>query len=99
MASPVSTLNLVDAYIAQAPEYSRPICRKLREIIRSAGPELEETIRWGGPCYRGRALVCGMGAFKQHVRLFFFRRADLPDPDRLLSAEDGESRVLKISTE
>jgi uncharacterized protein YdeI (YjbR/CyaY-like superfamily) len=91
--------NIVDAYIAKAPEQFRPICRKLREIIRSVGPEWEELLRWGQPAYRGKSLVCLFGAFKHHVRLLFFRRLD--DPDQVLAQEEGSANGsgLKIITE
>lgn len=94
-----TTPNPVDAYIAKAPEHFRPICRKLRELIRAAGPEWEETMRWSQPAYRGKGLVCLFGAFKHHVRLIFFR--ELPDPDHVLAQnkESASGHGLKIVSE
>lgn len=95
------TTGPVDAYIATAPEYARPILRSLREIVRSAGPGWEETIRWGCPCYKGRALIVGFGAHKHHVRVFFFQGKALPDPDHVFGRGDDGSpeRTLKIVTQ
>jgi hypothetical protein len=94
-----TTPNPVDAYIAKAPEHFRPICRKLRELIRAAGPEWEETMRWSQPAYRGKGLVCLFGAFKHHVRLIFFR--ELSDPDHVLAQnkESASGHGLKIVSE
>ena len=94
-----STPNPVDAYIARAPEHFRPICRKLRELIRSVGPEWEETMRWSQPAYRGKGLVCLFGAFKHHVRFIFFR--SVPDPEHVLAREEESAtgHGLKIVAE
>jgi uncharacterized protein YdeI (YjbR/CyaY-like superfamily) len=94
-----SSPNPVDAYIAKVPEHFRPICRKLRELILSVGPEWEETMRWNQPAYRGKGLICLFGAFKHHVRLIFFRK--LPDPDHVLAHEEESAggHGLKIVTE
>jgi hypothetical protein len=82
----------VDAYIAKAPEFARPICEALRTLIHKAAPELRETIKWGSPCFEGRGLVCGLGAFQKHVRLFFFKGAQVPDPGGIFVAgEDNAS--------
>ena len=62
-------------------------------------PELRESIKWSNPCYEGRGLVCGIGAFQKHVRLFFFKGALLPDPDGLFvhGQDNASGRSLKFS--
>ncbi len=61
----------VDAYIAKAAEFARPMLRTLREQAHTICPEAEEDIKWGMPAlvYRGKNL-CGLAAFKAHVGLF-----------------------------
>jgi hypothetical protein len=81
----------VEARIAEAAEFARPICEKLRAAIRHGAPQLREVIKWGNPCYEGGGLVCGFAAFQKHVRLFFFKGAQVPDPDGLLA--QGEDNV------
>ena len=90
----------VDAYIALKPAFAQPICTKLREIIRKSAPKIEEGIRWGGPSYKGRGLVFGVGAFKEHVSLFFARGQELTDPDGLLQHGEGNatSRSVKFAS-
>ena len=74
----------IDTYIDEAPEFSKPICRKLRTLILKTDPEITEEWKWG-PNYQRAGMVCGFGAFKQHVTLTFFQGALLSDPYKLLT--------------
>lgn len=57
----------VDAYIAEAAPFARPILTRLREIAHAALPEGEEGIKWGMPHFLlGGKNVAGMSAFKAH---------------------------------
>jgi uncharacterized protein YdeI (YjbR/CyaY-like superfamily) len=58
----------IDAYLANAAEFARPILSRLREFVHAACPEAEETLKWGAPSftYKGK-ILCGMAAFKQHA--------------------------------
>ena len=38
----------VDEYIKSHPEWTAAL-KKMRKILKST--ELEETVKWGGPCY------------------------------------------------
>lgn len=57
----------VDAYIAKAAPFARPILARLRAVAHSALPEGEEGIKWGMPHFllAGKN-VAGMSAFKAH---------------------------------
>ena len=61
----------VDAYIARAQEFARPMLQSLRERAHAICPEAEETIKWGAPSlsYCGKNL-CGLAGFKSHVAFF-----------------------------
>lgn len=58
----------IDAYIANAAEFARPVLTRLRELVHEACPQVEETLRWSAPSfsYQGK-ILCGMAAFKQHA--------------------------------
>lgn len=60
----------IDAYIAAAPEFARPILIHLRHAVHDAVPGLEETIKWSMPHFtlNGKNLA-GMAAFKAHCAL------------------------------
>ena len=62
----------IDAHIANAGEFARPILEHFREVVHKAVPECEEAIKWGMPHFtlNGRNLA-GMAAFKKHVSIFF----------------------------
>jgi hypothetical protein len=89
----------VDAYIAKAPEYARPICAQLRALVRKAAPELSEALKWGMPTFIGRGMVCGFAAFKAHVRFHFFKGTQLADEDGLLTDGEGNAsgRAMNFS--
>lgn len=56
----------IDAYIAKAADFAKPILGLLRETVHAGCPDVEETIRWGVPSFTYRGLLCSMAAFKQH---------------------------------
>ncbi|MBN9143576.1 MULTISPECIES: YdeI/OmpD-associated family protein [unclassified Novosphingobium] len=57
----------IDAYIAAAPDFARPILIHLRRAVHEAVPGLGETIKWSMPHFtlNGKNLA-GMAAFKAH---------------------------------
>ena len=67
----------VDAYI-EAAEYWQEELREVRKILQNT--ELEETTKWGGPCYTfdGKNVV-GLSAFKSYFGLWFFQGVLLKD--------------------
>ncbi|MEA2464529.1 MAG: hypothetical protein QOJ98_2276, partial [Acidobacteriota bacterium] len=65
----------VDQYIAQSPEFARPILAHLREVVHGACPEVEETIKWSVPHFDYKGPFCQMAAFKQHCGFGFWKGA------------------------
>jgi len=60
----------IDAYIANAQPFARPILERAREMIHCALPEIEEGIKWGMPAFMlGGKNVAGLAAFKAHAAL------------------------------
>ena len=83
----------VDAYIATAPEATRPILRRLRSIIRSVVPDAEETISYGMPSYRYHGRFAYFAAHQRHVGLYALGPAsDYPDGLRELTVGRGTIR-------
>lgn len=78
-----------DDFFDDQPEWSFRLCAELRDIIQSTLPEARECIKWGGVCYELGGLLCGIGSFKHHIGLNFFRGAELPDPDGVLNSGQG----------
>lgn len=63
----------VDAYIARSAEFARPILTHLRDIVHSACPEVEETLKWNAPHFMYHGMLAGMSAFKAHCAFGFWR--------------------------
>jgi uncharacterized protein YdeI (YjbR/CyaY-like superfamily) len=66
----------VDAYIAAAAEFARPILEEIRKRVHAACPQVEETIKWGMPNFvHAGGILCGMAAFKQHASFGYWKHA------------------------
>lgn len=76
----VTTDPRVDAYIAAAQPFARPILIHLRALVHGACPGVEEAIKWGMPCfvYGGRNMA-HMAAFKAHCAFGFGYGKDVID--------------------
>ena len=86
----------VESYISDLNAFARPLSQRLRQVILSAAPELEEAIRWNAPSYKGKLLVCGFTAFQKHVALTFWQGAHLPDPKGLMQLGQGRTAMRTV---
>jgi uncharacterized protein YdeI (YjbR/CyaY-like superfamily) len=75
----------VDAYIAKAPEFARPILEKIRDAFHAGCPGIEERIKWGVPSFEYEGMLGGMAAFKRHVTFGFWKSRLMADPERLFA--------------
>jgi uncharacterized protein YdeI (YjbR/CyaY-like superfamily) len=64
----------VDAYIAKAAPFARPILRRVRALMHRACPQMAETIKWGVPHFECQGIVANMAAFKHHAAFGFWSR-------------------------
>jgi uncharacterized protein YdeI (YjbR/CyaY-like superfamily) len=68
----------IDAYIAKAQPFARPILEKMRDRVHAVLPEAEESIKWSMPAYTlGGKIVLITAAFKAHTALNFWRGQEL----------------------
>jgi uncharacterized protein YdeI (YjbR/CyaY-like superfamily) len=65
----------VDAYIKKAKPFAQPILTHLRKVVRSAVPDVEETMKWSAPHFDYKGMFCGFAAFKEHVGFGFWKAA------------------------
>jgi uncharacterized protein YdeI (YjbR/CyaY-like superfamily) len=66
----------VDAYIAKAAPFARPILEHVRAVVHEGCPDVEETLKWGMPSFtHGGGILCGMAAFKAHASFGFWKHA------------------------
>lgn len=65
----------VDAYIAKAPAFAKPILTRIRDWVHQAAPDCEETLKWSNPTFVQNGILCGMAAFKQHCIIGFWKES------------------------
>ncbi len=93
----MSTDKRVDAYIAKAPEFAKPILTLIREAVHEAVPEAEETVKWGSPFFEYKGILCGMSAFKAHCALVVWKSKHLlPDGQKSAGAMGAFGRLTSV---
>jgi uncharacterized protein YdeI (YjbR/CyaY-like superfamily) len=63
----------VDAYIAKAADFAKPILAHIRKLVHAGCPAVVETMKWSMPHFDHKGVLCGMAAFKQHCSLGFWK--------------------------
>ncbi len=90
-----------DAYMAQAAEFAKPILERIRLLVHTACPDIEEAWKWSFPVflYKGD-IVCNMAAFKQHCSFGFWKAGLMSDPENIMSGiseKNGMGDLGKIT--
>jgi hypothetical protein len=62
----------IDAYIARSANFAQPILTHLREVVHTACPVVEETMKWSGPHFMYEGMLCGMASFRAHCTFGFW---------------------------
>jgi hypothetical protein len=76
----------VDAYIDALPGWQQDICREVRDLIHAADPEVTETIkRSTQPYFVLLGNVCSLLAANDHVNVFLYDGAIVPDPEGIIT--------------
>jgi hypothetical protein len=83
----------VDAYIEALPPWQREVCRRVRELVHAADPEVEETIkRSTQPYFVLQGNVCALLATRDHVNVFLYDGGIVPDPEGIITGgHDNET--------
>jgi hypothetical protein len=83
----------VDAYIDALPEWQQAICRRVRDLVHEADPAVEETIKRSvQPYFVLEGNICAFLAAKDHVNVFVYDGAIVPDPEGIITAgHDNET--------
>jgi hypothetical protein len=76
----------VDEYIDALPAWQQAICRQVRELVHAADPEVQETIKRSvQPYFVLQGNVCALLATKDHVNVFLYDGAIVPDPEGIIT--------------
>ena len=76
----------IDNHIKELTDWRGKLLARLRKLILDAAPELTEEWKWDTPVWSHKGNVVAGGAFKDHIKLNFFKGASLKDPKDLFNA-------------
>jgi hypothetical protein len=76
----------VDAYLDRLPAWQREIGQQVRDLVHAADPEVEETIkRTVQPYFVLAGNICALLAAKDHINVFLYDGAIVPDPEGIIT--------------
>jgi hypothetical protein len=88
----------VDAYIDALPVWQQEICREVRDLLHAADPEVAETIkRTRQPYFVLQGNIAALLAAKDHVNVFLYDGAIVPDPEGIITAGHDNATARAVS--
>ena len=88
----------VDAYIDALPDWQQVICRQVRELVHAADPDVEETIkRTRQPYFVLQGNICALLAAKDHINIFLYDGAIVPDPEGIITGGHGNQTARTVA--
>ena len=81
----------IDAYIAKAADFAKPILNRIRKLVHAACPDVEETIKWSAPFFEHKGILLATPAFKRHCALVFWR-------GRLILSQDQRTKLRHLTS-
>ena len=88
----------VDAYIDALPEWQQLVCRQIRQLVHEADPEVTETIkRTDRPYFVLQGNICALLAAKDHVNVFLYDGAIVPDPEAIITGGMGNKTARTVT--
>jgi hypothetical protein len=88
----------VDDYMDGLPDWQREICSQVRDLVHSADPEVEETIkRRVQPYFVLDGNICALLATKDHVNVFLYDGAIVPDPEGIITGGHDNTTARTVA--
>jgi len=88
----------VDAYLAALPEWQRLIGQQVRAVVHAADDDIVETIkRTVRPYFVLDGNVCALLSAKDHLNVFLYDGAIVPDPERIITGGHHNSTARTIA--
>jgi hypothetical protein len=88
----------VDAYIDALPEWQQTICRRVRELVLAADPDVQETIkRADRPYYVLDGNICALLAARDHVNIFLYDGTIVPDPQGIVTSGHANKTARTVA--
>jgi hypothetical protein len=88
----------VDDYIGVLPDWQQTICQQVRELVHAADPEVVETIKFRNrPYFVLQGNVCALLAAKDHVNVFLYDGAIVPDPEGIITGGHDNTTARTVA--
>ena len=89
-----SPSQLIDERIEGLGDWRGETLARVRDLIKEADPDVEETWKWKGtPVWEHAGIICTGETYKKAVKLTFAKGASLEDPSGLFNSSlDGNVR-------
>jgi hypothetical protein len=88
----------VDDYIDALPDWQQDICREVRDLVHAADPEIVETIKFTNrPYFVLEGNVCALLAAKDHVNVFLYDGAIVPDPELIITGGHDNTTARTVA--
>jgi hypothetical protein len=88
----------VDHYINTLPDWQQAICRRVRDLVHAADPDVSETIkRTNRPYFTLAGNICALLGTKDHVNIFIYDPI-APDPEGIINQGGGNltARAIQV---
>jgi hypothetical protein len=98
VAAAMNASDQITRHIDDLADWRSEVLAQLRKLIREAAPDAIEEWKWNTPVWSQKGNLVAVGAFKDHVKINFFKGASLSDPQGLFNAGlDGKAtRAIDI---
>ena len=88
----------IDVYIDRLPAWQQAVCRQVRELVHAADPDVTETIkRTDRPYFMLEGNICALLAAKDHVNIFLYDGAIVPDPEGIITAGHDNTTARMVA--
>jgi len=88
----------VDAYIANAAPFAKPILTRIRTAVHKGCPDAQETMKWSFPHFDYKGMLCGMAAFKEHCTFGFWKASLLAGAGMPEKGKDAMGQFGRITS-
>jgi hypothetical protein len=92
------TESRVDDYIDALPDWQQDVCRRVRNLVHAADPNVTETIkRTNRPYFTLDGNICALLAAKDHINVFIYDPI-APDPEGIINQGQGNltARAIQV---
>lgn len=88
----------IDAYIDALPDWQQAICREVRDLVHAADSEVSETIKFTNrPYFVLQGNICALLAAKDHVNVFLYDGAIVPDPEGIITGGHNNTTARTVA--